>query len=122
LDHEEVPAVVGRKPEADVLLDLHPLLLDVEERLAFLGGAGRRDADPVFVRDRLVDLLDEEAVGALERSEDALRVMRCDRHGAHPMGVANTRQRKSMLNRSPAFLMADTKRPPLPPMWANGSL
>ena len=38
--------------------------------LALLGRAGRGDADPVLVRDRLENLLDEDAVGHLELRED----------------------------------------------------
>ena len=56
------------------------LLLDVEERLASLGGAGRRDADPVLVRDRLEDLLDQEPVGALELREDGVGIAQSGGH------------------------------------------
>jgi hypothetical protein len=38
------------------------------------------------------------------------------------MWVADTDQRIWMLHRSPAFLMADPKRPLWLLMWANGSL
>ena len=62
LDHEQVLVVVRREAEADVLLDLHLLLLHVEQRPALLGRAGSGDADPVLVRDRLEDLLDEKPI------------------------------------------------------------
>jgi hypothetical protein len=80
LDHEQVVLGVGVQPEADVLADLHLLLLDEEQRLCLVR-SGRRRADPVLVRDRLEDLLDEEAVRALDRLEDSARIAGDGAHG-----------------------------------------
>jgi hypothetical protein len=77
LDHEQVITVIGREAEADILLDLHLLLLHIEQRPALLFRAGSGDADPVFVRDRLEDLLDEQPVRSLELAQNG----RCFRDG-----------------------------------------
>src|SRR4051812_26970685 len=74
LDHEQVLFAVGVEPEADVLLDLHLLLPDEEQRSALVRRAWRGNADPILVRDRLEDLLDEEAVRTLDLSENLLRI------------------------------------------------
>jgi hypothetical protein len=72
LDHEQMLLAFGIEPEANVLLDLHLLLLDEEEWSAFLGRARCRDADPVLVRDRPEDLLHEKATRRLDFGENLL--------------------------------------------------
>src|SRR4051794_7052561 len=67
LDHEDVRPVLRPRPEADVLLDLHALLLHEQHGLALLDGARRRHTDPVLVRYRLEHLPDPEAVPPLDR-------------------------------------------------------
>ena len=61
--------------------------------------ARRRDADPVLVRDRLEDLLDEEAVRALELAEQRGRVVRPGRHAAIVAAGRKTAGRCSTLIR-----------------------
>src|SRR3954447_11522031 len=53
LDHEKMLLAVLREAEPDVLLDLHLLLLHIEQRRPFLAPAGGGHADPILVRDRL---------------------------------------------------------------------
>ena len=58
------------------------VLPDEEHRLALLGGALRRQADPVLVHQRLEDLLHEEAVGAAQRLRDVASVDPRQAHSA----------------------------------------
>ena len=80
LDHEQVGVVVRREAEADVLLDLHLLLLHVEQRPPLLGCARSGHADPVLVRDRLEDLLDEQPVRLLQFGKDGPSLRHGGRH------------------------------------------
>jgi hypothetical protein len=68
-DREQVRAVAVPEPEADVLLDLHALLLDEEQRLALLVRTRGGDADPVLVGHGAEGLLHDEPVGRGDRRQ-----------------------------------------------------